>query len=523
LRNLDTNEKLRTRAKEKTFLLDFSNDMARVRTKEDLADAVRKSLKKLDLPVEMYAISKINEDWQSISCYIHELDVPATLKNELSVIEKTRFAIHDGIQQRVLSNAIPLIFDVAEEVGKDTAPAFLRFWHKMGFGQVVGTALRTGNTDLGIFWTALNQLNPPLLKGICAQISIALSNIIANEQLLKYKRSLELENNDLQQQINTFYNFSEIIGKGAEMQKVYHLVNIVSPSDTTVMISGETGTGKELIARAIHNASPRNAKLMVKVNCAALPAELIESELFGHEKGSFTGAHEQRIGKFELAHEGTLFLDEIGEMPLDLQVKLLRVLQEREFERIGGKETLKVDVRIIAATNRDLAAEVAAGKFRSDLFYRLNVFPIQLPPLRARLEDIEPLTVFFIQRYSKLTGMKVNAASPAVLQKLRSYSWPGNIRELEHLIERSILLSGDEVLRNIDLPVNPPQIQGDEWNVKHNALHEAERAYILEVLKGCEGKISGEDGAAERLGLPASTLHSKMKKLGISRIHYSTS
>jgi formate hydrogenlyase transcriptional activator len=520
--NLDTNEKLRTRAREKTLLLDFSNDIARVRTKGDLSEAIRKLLKRLAFPVGMYAISKINEDWKSTSCYIHELDVPADFKNEFSVIEKARFVIHDGIQQRILSNSIPLIFNIQEELERENAPDFLRFWHKMGLEHVVGTALRTGNTDLGIFWTGMEGFNPPRLKGICAQISIALANIIANEQLLKYKRSLEIENNDLQQQINTFYNFSEIIGKGSEMQKVYHLVNAVSPSDTTVMISGETGTGKELIARAIHNASPRSGKLMVKVNCAALPAELIESELFGHEKGAFTGAYEQRIGKFELAHEGTLFLDEIGEMPLDLQVKLLRVLQEREFERIGGKETLKVDVRIIAATNRDLSAEVTAGKFRSDLFYRLNVFPIQLPPLRARLEDIEPLTVFFIQRYSKLTGMKVNSASPVVLQKLRGYSWPGNIRELEHLIERSVLLCGDEVLRSIDLPVNPPQIQGDEWNVKHNALHEAERAYILEVLKGCEGKISGEGGAAERLDLPASTLHSKMKKLGINRIHYST-
>jgi len=520
--NLDTNDKLRYRAREKTLLLDFSNDIARVRTKDDLSQAVRMSLKRLAFPLGMYAVSKINEDWKTISCYIHELDVPADLKSELSVIEKGRFAIHDGIQQRILSNSIPLIFNVDEEVSRENAPAFLQFWHKMGFHQVLGMALRTGNTDLGIFWTAIEGLSAPLLKGICAQISIALANIIANEQLLKYKRSLEIENNDLQQQINTFYNFSEIIGKGSEMQKVYPLVNVVSPSDTTVMISGETGTGKELIARAIHNSSPRSAKLMVKVNCAALPAELIESELFGHEKGAFTGAYEQRIGKFELAHQGTLFLDEIGEMPLDLQVKLLRVLQEREFERIGGKETLKVDVRIIAATNRDLSAEVAAGRFRSDLFYRLNVFPIQLPPLRARLEDIEPLTAFFIERYSKLTGMKVKSASPAVLQKLRGYAWPGNIRELEHLIERSVLLCGDEVLGSVDLPVNPPKIQGDEWNVKHNALHEAERAYILEVLKGCEGKISGEDGAAERLDLPPSTLHSKMKKLGISKIHYST-
>ncbi|MGA9649131.1 sigma-54 interaction domain-containing protein, partial [Pedobacter sp.] len=399
-------------------------------------------------------------------------------------------------------------------------PVYIRFWKKMGFEQVVGTALRTANTELGILWVGMAEINSPLLRGICAQISIAMSNIAANEQLLHYKKSLEIENNDLHEQIKTFYNFTEIIGSGSEMTKIYNLINIVGPSDTTVMISGETGTGKELIARAIHNSSSRKPKMLVKVNCAALPANLIESELFGHEKGSFTGAYERRIGKFELAHEGTIFLDEIGEMPLDLQVKLLRVLQEREFERIGGKSTISVNVRIIAATNRDLLAEVHAGRFRSDLFYRLNVFPMQLPPLRARQEDIEPLANFFLERYSKLTGLNVASISPLVIQQLRNYSWPGNIRELEHLMERSILLSQDNILREVDLPTTPPDITGNQWAVVHNALDDAERAYILEVLKACNGRISGNDGAADILDIPASTLHSRMKKLGILKIHY---
>jgi formate hydrogenlyase transcriptional activator len=520
VRNIDTNERLRAREIEKTFLLDFSNDIAGVTKKEELSAAVKRTLKKLDNPVKMYAITTINSDWKTMSCYFHDTSTPAILKNELQEIEKAMFPIHDGIQDRILANAIPLLLNIDLEAKRETVPKYVNFWNNMGFENVVGTALRTGNTDLGIFWVASDEVKPALLKGICAQISIALSNIIANEQLLKYKRMLEIENDDLQEQIRTFYNFSEIIGSGNEMRKIYNLINIVAPSDTTVMVNGETGTGKELIARAIHNSSPRNGKLMVKVNCAALPANLIESELFGHEKGSFTGAYEKRIGKFELAHEGTIFLDEIGEMPLELQVKLLRVLQEREFERIGGKETIRVNVRIIAATNRDLTAEVAAGRFRSDLFYRLNVFPMQLPPLRARLEDIEPLVNFFIERYSKLTGFTVNSTTPAVLQRLRGYSWPGNIRELEHLIERSILLSKDEVLREIDLPNNPPEIQSDQWAVVYHALHDAERVHILNVLKGCAGKISGEGGAADLLDLPASTLHSKMKKLGIARTHY---
>lgn len=517
--NIDTNEKLYNREREKTFLLDFSIDIARVKSKEDLFLAVKRSLKKLN-PVKMYAIAKINEDGKTVSSYFHDAEAPTEHKAELREIEKAKFLLHDGIQERILANSIPIILSIEDEIQRGNAPKYLHFWKKMGFEKIVGTALRTGSTELGILWVGMDEINPALLKGICAQISIAMSNIIANEQVLEYKRSLEIENNDLHEQIKTFYNFSEIIGNGAEMHKIYNLINIVAPSDTTVMIMGETGTGKELIARAIHNTSPRKTKLIVKVNCAALPANLIESELFGHEKGSFTGAYERRVGKFELADEGTIFLDEIGEMPLDLQVKLLRVLQEREFERIGGKNTIKVNVRIIAATNRDLLAEVNAGRFRSDLFYRLNVFPMQLPPLRARLEDIEPLAIFFAERYSKLNGMSTISISPTVLQQLRGYTWPGNVRELEHLIERSILLSKDNVLREVDLPVNPPEITGSQWTVVHTALHDAERAYILEVLKGCNGKISGTDGAAELLDIPASTLHSKMKKLGISRIHY---
>ncbi len=237
------------------------------------------------------------------------------------------------------------------------------------------------------------------------------------------------------------------------MQKVYRLMSLVAESNSTVLILGETGTGKELIARAIHNASLRKDKLMVKVNCAAMPANLIESELFGHERGAFTGAIERRIGKFELANTSTLFLDEIGEMPLEAQVKLLRVLQERELERVGGKNSIKVDVRIIVATNRNLEEEVKAGRFRSDLYYRLNVFPISLPPLRERIEDIEALANFFLNKYNKNTGKHISKISSKVMQQLRSYLWPGNVRELEHLVERSILLTSDSILREIYLPV----------------------------------------------------------------------
>jgi transcriptional regulator with GAF, ATPase, and Fis domain len=298
------------------------------------------------------------------------------------------------------------------------------------------------------------------------------------------------------------------------------MISLVAPSNSTVLLLGETGTGKELIARAIHNSSPRKDRLMIKVNCAALPSNLIESELFGHEKGAFTGAIEQRIGKFELANKSTLFLDEIGEMPLETQVKLLRVIQERELERVGGKSTIKVDVRIIAATNRNLEEEIKAGRFRSDLYYRLNVFPISLPPLRKRVEDIEPLADFFLARYSRKTGRKINAISASVLKELKSYAWPGNVRELEHLIERSVLLSRETVLNEIQLPKTYVAVNEHSFDIPNLPLREVERNYIIETLKRCDGKIAGTGGAAEILDIPSTTLHSKLQKLGISKADY---
>ncbi|SEW43016.1 regulatory protein, Fis family [Chitinophaga sp. YR573] len=314
-------------------------------------------------------------------------------------------------------------------------------------------------------------------------------------------------------------SFSEIIGAGTEMQKIFHLISQVAPSESTVLLMGETGTGKELIARAIHNGSPYKGKLMVKVNCATLPPNLIESELFGHEKGSFTGATERRIGKFELANNSTLFLDEIGELPMELQAKLLRVLQEKEIERIGGRGSIKVNVRIIAATNRHLQKEVDAGRFRSDLFYRLNVFPVTLPPLRNRKEDIPVLTTHFVARYARNAGKKINNVSPKVMESLLTYSWPGNVRELEHLVERSVLLTNGTTIREMYLPAgNQKEMNTGEFTIV--PLDEMERTYILKVLKVCKGRISGPFGAAVKLGLPSTTLISKMQKLGIKKEHF---
>ncbi|QNA45892.1 sigma-54-dependent transcriptional regulator [Lacibacter sediminis] len=307
-----------------------------------------------------------------------------------------------------------------------------------------------------------------------------------------------------------------IIGNNIELKKVLEHLRIVAPLETSVLILGESGTGKERIADRIHELSPRKSKPFVKVNCAALPDTLIESELFGHERGAFTGATEKRMGKFEKAADGTIFLDEIGEMPFNMQVKLLRVLQEKEIERIGGNTTIKINARIIAATNRDLEKEVAAGRFRIDLYYRLNAFPLTLPALRDRKEDIPLLANHFINLFSLKNGKKITAISEKVMAELMDYDWPGNIRELEHLIERSILLTEGTVINQISIPRhNKTQAATIEKPIK--SMIENEFDNIIAALKKCGGKISGRGGAAELLNINVSTLNSKMKKLGIEK------
>jgi len=312
-------------------------------------------------------------------------------------------------------------------------------------------------------------------------------------------------------------DFGTIIGKSSALLNVMDLIGQVAYSDTSVLLLGESGTGKEKIADAIHNLSPRKNKPFIKVNCAALPPTLIESELFGHEKGAFTGAHDKRIGKFEKAAHGTILLDEIGEMPLELQVKLLRVLQEKEIERIGGRDTLKIDVRIIAATNKNLEKEVAEGRFRLDLYYRLNVFPVRLPPLRERKEDIPALAYHFMNYYNYKSGKKISGISDNVLTSMMAYNWPGNIRELEHLIERSILLARGSLIEDIQLPAIQKTSAAGIESSYIKTIHENERDYIISVLKKCNGRIWGAGAAAEILNIPPSTLKSRMKKLGIKK------
>ncbi|WP_186461776.1 sigma 54-interacting transcriptional regulator [Mucilaginibacter pallidiroseus] len=311
-------------------------------------------------------------------------------------------------------------------------------------------------------------------------------------------------------------SFNGIIGESQLLKNVFEKISIVAPDDTSVLIMGESGTGKERIAQTIHKLSPRKSKHLITVNCAALPINLIESELFGHERGAFTGATDKRIGKFEQADGGTIFLDEIGELPLDAQVKLLRVLQEREIERLGGNFTKKVNVRIIAATNRNLEKEVAEGRFRLDLYYRLNVFPIELPPLRQRKEDIPLLANYFVNRLAKKSGRDIIAISDKVMDELLKYDWPGNIRELEHLIERSMLMTSGNIVEYVEIPTTAQiGIAQAPGTPRVMTLEEMEREHILNTLKMCNGKVFGPGGAAEMLNIPSTTLNSKIKKLGI--------
>jgi formate hydrogenlyase transcriptional activator len=353
-----------------------------------------------------------------------------------------------------------------------------------------------------------------LLEEVAKQIALAVENMRAYEEIARLRAKLEEENRYLQEEIKSDHNFEEIIGQSRAIKEVFRAVEAVAPAGATVLITGETGTGKELVARALHNLSPRRGKALIKVNCAALPAGLIESELFGHEKGAFTGAIARKIGRFELAHAGTLFLDEIGDLPVELQPKLLRVLQEGEFERIGASRATTVDVRVVAATNRDLETAVQEGRFRSDLYYRLNVFPIRLPPLRERTEDIPLLVRYLTLKYGPRLGKRISDFPPAIMEVLQTYSWPGNVRELENVIERATILSAGAEL---DLSWWPMTTGARSRGSGTRTLQEVERDHIRAVLELTGWRVSGEKGAAAQLGMKPTTLEARMKKLGIRR------
>jgi formate hydrogenlyase transcriptional activator len=412
----------------------------------------------------------------------------------------------------------PIVFE-ERDFSRFHSPVFERFIKQTGLKVGCSLPLITSNGPIGAL--ELGRTGSPmftpeeveLAAQIARQVAIAVENSLAFRELTELKDKLATENLYLNDEIRAANNSGNMIGESPAFQNVLRSIHVVAPTGATVLILGETGTGKELVARAIHDLSSRAEKSFVKVNCAAIPASLLESELFGHEKGAFTGAIARKMGRFELAHQGTLFLDEVGEIPLELQSKLLRAVQEQEFERLGSNHTTKVDVRLVAATNRDLKAMVDAGTFRSDLYYRLHVVPLTVPPLRDRREDIPLLVRYFAQKYAHQANHPINSIPSSALDLLARYDWPGNIRELQNVIERSVILSQRPVLE-----IALPELQtaaGEAPRSPADAAKERER--ILHALEAAEWVVGGPQGAAARLGVKRTTLQSRMKKLDISR------
>ena len=514
---------------EKEILLKVTRELNAVRHKKDLLPLLKRLLEQLAFYNDV-SIARVDDNGKTFSAFVLNDSAERVHDPDYEEMAVAHHAFPDGVFEWALHSEIPVLFDLHELASGPRAPSYISFLHQNGISDMVGVSLREGDKPIGAmflfskkkFSFTSHQLG--LVQGIAHQLGTVMANMLANEKLAnqlreisQYKMRLEEENQYLLEEVRSGYSFSEMVGKSAVMQEVFSQIAKVAPTNSTVLVLGETGTGKELVARAIHNASPRKNKLLVKVNCAALPANLVESELFGHEKGSFTGAFERKIGKFELANNGTLFLDEIGEMPLELQVKLLRAIQEKEIERIGGKGPIKLNVRIIAATNRNLEKEVEAGKFRQDLFYRLNVFPVLLPPLRERKEDIPLLVPGFLEKYSRNAGKTIRQVSAGVMNQLIRYNWPGNVRELEHLVERSVLLTTGPVIRELQLPAGAVKTTTEPEDLRLKTLEENERDHIMAVLQKCKGKVYGEGGAAAILNLPVSTLNARIKKLGIRK------
>ena len=484
---------------------------------------------KLDLRALLNAISAslrrvIHHEYTSLALYEED-------KNEMRVLaldfpegkglirEEMLVPLKGSITGAAFRSRQPLLLDSAAMEGYDSPTS--RLLRDEGVRSVVCMPLLTHDRALGTLSlaslrdAAFDQGDVDLLVQVAGQVAIAVENALAFHEIDELKNKLAQEKLYLEDEIRSEMSFDEIVGESPTLRSVLKQVETVAPTDSTVLIQGETGTGKELIARAIHNLSPRREHTFVKVNCAAIPAGLLESELFGHERGAFTGAIAQRLGRFELANGGTIFLDEVGDIPLELQPKLLRVLQEQAFERLGSTRTISVDVRLVAATNRDLAEMVAARTFRNDLYYRLHVFPLVMPPLRERQEDIPALVRYFVQKYARRMNREVETIPTETLDALVHYAWPGNIRELENLIERAVIVSPGPILR---VPLSDMKLPSEPVGSDNLTLVAAEREHILKALEATSWVLAGPQGAAARLGMKRTTLQSRMRKLGVMRI-----
>ena len=500
------------------LLLEVNNTVVSVLDLHQLLNAVSGSLRRL-VPHEYASLSLYDRETHRLQ--IHALDFPVSkglLQEGLSV------AVDKSPTGRALMTRQPVFItrNEIEQFGSDIARRILA----EGLKSACCLPLICRDRPLGTLVVAslehekFPEDDAQLLQHVANQIAIAVENSLAFQREQERANKLSEEKLYLQDEIRSEYNFEEIIGESAALKGILEQLQTVAPTDSTILILGETGTGKELIARAIHHISGRRERTLVKVNCAAIPTGLLESELFGHEKGAFTGALAQRAGRFELAHRGTLFLDEVGDIPLELQPKLLRVLQEQEFERLGSSRTIRVDVRLVAATNVDLAHRVEENLFRSDLYYRLNVFPIAIPSLRERPEDIPLLVRYFAQKYARRMKKPIETIPAKAMSALTEYHWPGNVRELENFIERAVILSRSTELQ---LPLVELKQRSKSFALASadgsGTLEHAEREHIMRVLSETKWIIGGPGGAAVRLGMKRTTLQSRMKKLGIARIN----
>lgn len=504
--------RIQQREQEQSLIISMSEILASVSTRKDFHDVIINNLKNA-FGFNHFSICIEDEKSKDFHLQYH------ILPSEYSKLLSAAFKDSSGIFNEVLSSAEPVFMPKAEFSKQSGLPSFLKEAYEGQTHSIIAFSIITKRFKSVAFIGFGKNSTPErntfrVFKSLSPQLGITLTNILLLENIIPSNSVIEED----------ALNVSEIpgdlgiIGNSEPMQKVRSLIKLVSNTDSGVLILGESGTGKELVAKAIHENSERSKKHLIKVNCAAIPKNLLESELFGHEKGSFTGAIAQKKGKFEQAHKGTLFLDEVGEMPLELQVKLLRALQEKEIQRIGSNGHINVDVRIIAATNRELQEEVKKGNFRADLFYRLNVFPIEVPALRERTDDIPDLAKFFVQRYALKNKKAFKNIAVKALNTIKVYHWPGNVRELEHAMERAFLLAPDKTIKEIQVSTSKQIATGSDIK----PWYEFEKEYILTILKFTKGKISGPNGAAALLDLPPTTLNSKMERLGIKKRHYLT-